>query len=245
MSAKHLAQPSFLRNALALSLMSFALSAVAQQATGAAATQKISPAGPSTPPLVDSQRVREIREQAAQLSNLRQQQALIDAQVGVAKAQAELAKARAETIKAERDPLTPAAATGAAPGPVPTPGMNNSLPAPGQPGAASGAVSTVDPNKITLVGTQGRPGYLTASIRQGDTITTFGVGDEFNGWKVDNVSLMEVRLVKTLRGKVTQSRVLRVENPIERSVNTNTAAGSNNNLQSGYPGQPMSMQGGH
>lgn len=244
MSAKHLAQPSFLRSALALALMSLALSAAAQQTPKAGAVQKITPAGPPTPPLVESQRVREIREQAAQLSNLRQQQALIDAQVGVAKAQAELAKARAETIKAERDPLTPAA-TGAAPGAVPAPGMNNALPAPGQPGATSGTLSTVDPNKITLVGTQGRPGYLTASIRQGDTITTVGVGDDFNGWKVDGVSLMEVRLVKTLRGKVSQSRVLRVENPIEKSTNTNTAAGSNNNLQGGYPGQPMPMQGGY
>lgn len=221
------------------------LPAFAQQKPPGTAPEKIAPAGPVTPPLIDAARVKEMREQAVQLSNLRQEQALIEAQAAVAKARADLAKQRSEILKAEKDPLgTSTSNPGSG---VPNPQMGQTLPNPGQ-GVAAAPVASPTNNKLTLLGTQGQPGQLTATLRQGDTLTNVGVGDEFDGWQVADVSLMSVRLVQKNRGKAVATRILRVENPVERSpvTSTNAANGVPMQQMGGYPGgmPPNGMMGG-
>lgn len=225
------------------------LPAFAQQKTPGAAPEKIAPAGPATQPIMDAARVKEMREQAVQLSNLRQEQALIEAQAAVAKARADLAKQRSEILKAEKDPLgTGVANPGGNPNPNPNPQLNQSLPNPGQ-GFAGGVATAPANNKLTLLGTQGQPGHLTATLRQGDTLTNVGAGDDYNGWQVADVSLMSVRLVQKSRGKEVASKILRVENPVERTPVTATTAGTNAPMQQmgGYPGamSPGMMGGGY
>lgn len=223
------------------------LPAFAQQKPPGAAPEKIAPAGPATAPIMDAARVKEMRDQAIQLSNLRQEQALIEAQAAVAKARADLAKQRSEIVKAEKESsgtATPSPGTGAGPSPQ----MGQALPNPGQ-GVASGmSVQSAVNNKLTLLGTQGQPGHLNATLRQGDTLTNVGVGDEFNGWLVADVSLMSVRLVQKNRGAIVATKILRVENPVERTPVTATTAGNNAPMQQmgGYPGgmAPNGMMGG-